>query len=126
MILLLLSSWKSSFSQDTTVRISKPVAIFTAQELIRLDEARIRIVLLESNIKNYQSVIESQSKIISSCEREVNNLNEIGKNKDALYSQLQTDYKALEKKYKGSVRLGRFYLVVAAGAVGFGVWQMLK
>ena len=126
MILLLLSSWKSSFSQDTTVRISKPVAIFTAQELIRLDEARIRIVLLESNIKNYQSVIESQSKIISSCEREVNNLNEIGKNKDALYSQLQTDYKALEKKYKGSVRLGRFYLVVAVGAVGFGVWQMLK
>ena len=126
MILLLLSSWKSSFSQDTTVRISKPVAIFTAQELIRLDEARIRIVLLESNIKNYQSVIESQSKIISSCEREVNNLKEIGKNKDALYSQLQTDYRALEKKYKGSVRLGRFYLVVAAGAVGFGVWQMLK
>ena len=126
MILLQLGSWKSSFSQDTTVRISKPVAIFTAQELIRLDEARIRIVLLESNIKNYQSVIESQSKIISSCEREVNNLNEIGKNKDALYSQLQTDYKALEKKYKGSVRLGRFYLVVAVGAVGFGLWQMLK
>lgn len=113
-------------TQTDTVRIPVATSLKIIQDLTRLDEARVRIVLLESNIKNYQSVIESQSKIISSCEREVNNLNEIGKNKDALYSQLQTDYKALEKKYKGSVRLGRFYLVVAVGAVGFGVWQMLK
>ncbi len=63
------------------------------------------ISLHENNARNYQGIIANHQVI--------------SKAKDQKYDDLN-------KKYKGSVRVGRFKVVVIVGLVAYGIYQSIK
>jgi hypothetical protein len=120
-VLLLLNT--SGITQIDTVRIPLPTSVKIIQDLGRLDEARVRIVLLEENIKTYQEVIDAHKAIINNMKNTAKADREILVNTQALSTMYQNDLKIMTRKYKGQVRKARFMFVLSIGAVGFGLYQ---
>ena len=118
MTLLLLLNTNGIIGQDT-VRIPLKTSVKIIQDLGRFDEARVKIVLLEENVRNYKLLIDSYEK--SNLQNK-----EIIQNISMIKDFCKTDLAAMQKKYKSAVRLGRFYLVIAGLAVGFGIFQAFK
>jgi hypothetical protein len=118
MILLLLLSMSDIIAQDT-VRIALPTSVKIIQDLGRLDEARVKIVLLEENIKNYQRLVDSyeQTEIRSK---------ELIRNAQLISDFCKADLANMNKKYKKEVRIKRLWQVLAIAAGSFAVYQTVK
>jgi histone deacetylase complex regulatory component SIN3 len=108
----------SIIAQDT-VRIPLPTSVKIIQDLGRLDEARVKIVLLEENIRNYQRLVDSyeQTEIRSK---------ELIRNSQLISDFCKADLAAMNKKYKKEVRIKRLCQVLAIAAGGFAVYQTVK
>jgi hypothetical protein len=117
-ILLLLLSMSDIIAQDT-VRIALPTSVKIIQDLGRLDEARVKIVLLEENIKNYQRLVDSyeQTEIRSK---------ELIRNAQLISDFCKADLANMNKKYKKEVRIKRLWQVLAIAAGSFAVYQTVK
>jgi hypothetical protein len=119
MILVLLQLIGICQTDTSIVRIPLPIGKEIVRDLGRLDEARVKIVLLEENIKNYQRLVDSyeQTEIRSK---------ELIRNAQLISDFCKADLANMNKKYKKEVRIKRLWQVLAIAAGSFAVYQTVK
>lgn len=118
-ILVLLQLSAICQTDTSIVRIPLPIGKEIVRDLGRLDEARVKIVLLEENVRNYKLMVESYEKTNKQYE-------EMMRNAAMIADLRKADLADMTKKYKGQVRKNRFLFVVAVAAGAFGVYQTIK
>lgn len=120
--LILIAGSMVSFGQnrDTVYNLS----IRQVDSLIRFSEK------VKSLTERYDFVVQETSTFKSLWQSEKTARAEDKKNYNTIiegFSAIETSHRiqieTLNKKYKGAVRLGRFYLVIAVAGVGFGIYK---
>lgn len=98
--------------QDSAIKFAEGVKTLVERYNFKVQESDTFKSLWQSektaraeDKKNYTTIIEGFSAIETSHRIQIETLN---------------------KKYRGAVRLGRFYLVLATGAAAFGVYTLFK
>lgn len=71
-------------------------------------------------------VIQEKDKQINQYKQSEGRLNLVISNQTAIEEAAAVRYKALEKKYKSEVRVGRFKVILIGGLAAFAIYQTIK
>lgn len=109
----------SGITQTDTVRIPLATSVKIIQDLGRLDEARVKIVLLEENERNYKA-------LIASYEKSNQQYKEMMQNAAMITDLCRADLKDIQKKYKAQVRKFRLVVFGFAAMTGAAIYGFIN
>lgn len=129
-MILLVSTKFNAFSQIDTAKnrviLTQQQSVKTIKDLVTYDGLKEVVKIMESQMADLREILKQKDAIITSYQNTNLKNEQIIANHQAIYKAQEQQYKDLEKKYKRSVRAGRFKIVLMAGmAVGAG-YLLLK
>lgn len=120
------SSISDTIPLPNKVILSQAQALGTIKDLISYDGLKEIQKIQESQMADLREILKQKDVIISSYEATNQRNQQIISNKDAIITIKDSQYKDLEKKYRISVRWGRFKVVLIPVAVAGGAYLGYK
>lgn len=127
--LLLLTSFSASSQIDTArnkVILTQQQSVKAVKDLVTYDGLKEIVKIMESQMVDLREILKQKDAIISSHERTHLKNEQIIANDQAIYKAQEQQYNDLNKKYKRSVRAGRFKVVLLPVAIAGGIYLGYK